>query len=188
MEKLETHILHNGEELRINQKQWNFARFFALSGNASQSRLKAQYTDLDDAQRNSVEAYKLFQNPRVQKAYEHHKVMIGRKIDISENRILAEIAAIGFGNLRDAVKDGRFMDIEEMSEATQRAIKKIKVRRLVKKHGEEPEEILEIEMHPKQPALETIMKLKGMKQDNKNQPISVTVNIDGQSEKKLLNL
>lgn len=181
MKKLEHHKLFNGEILKINAMQWEFARLFALTGNATQSRLKANYVDYNSG-KNSEEAYKLLQKELVQRAYEHHKHILGRKIDISENRILAEVAAIGFGNLRDTVKGGRLLGLEEMPEATQRAIKKIQVRRLVHRKDEEPEEIVSIEMHPKLPALETIMKLKGMTEENKNQPINVTVNIEGQAE------
>lgn len=182
MVKYEKHTLHDGTVLKISNQQWNFARYFALSGNATKARLKAKYKDNKNT--NKVEAYKLLQNPTIQEAYEHHKVLLSRKIDISENRLIAETAAIGLSNPKDVMRGAEFIPLEEMPEATQRAIKKVTT-----KDGE----IIAIEFHPKLPALQTIMELKGMKETKNNQPIQVTVNIDGQAkplqiEQKKVNL
>ena len=180
MVKQENHILFNGTKIRLNASQWKFAKIFALTDNATQSRLKAGYTDHSNKnkKRNAIEAYKLLQSEVVQQAYEHHKYLFSQKLDISVNRVIAEIAAIGFSNKADTQEKGKWLELHEMKEQTQRAIKRI--------HTDKDGEVIDIEMYPKMPALATIMEIKGMTEKNTNQPILVTVNIQGQADIKKL--
>lgn len=173
--------LDNGKSISI-AKTWNeFARLFALTGNASKSRIDAGFKANKNTDINAKHAYNLLQRPVVQQAYEYHKRRIARKIDISENRILAEMASIGFSNIANMFSNGNLKSIEEADEATQRSIKSIKIRRYVNKQGKDSDEmeVIAIETHPKLPALNKIAEIKEMTKPESNQAINVTVNIDG---------
>ncbi len=177
--------LEDGTILKILESWNKFARNFALTGNAAKSRIDAGYTSNKNKSIDAIHAYKLFQKKEVQTAYEFHKRQLAKKIDISENRILAEMAAIGFSNLANMFKDGSIKDIEDADKATQRSIKSIKIKRYMAREGSKAQdhEVIAVEMHPKLPALKEIAEIKGMNQAEKNRPISVTVNIDGKEAK-----
>jgi len=178
--------LEDGTILKIIESWNKFARIFALTGNASKSRIDAGYTPHKNAKINATHAYQLFQKKEVQIAYEFHKRQLAKKIDISENRILAEIAAIGFSNLANMFEGGTLKDIEEADKPTQRSIKSIKIKRYFShdKEKQPDHEVIAVEMHPKLPALKELAEIKGMNQTEQNRPINVTVNIDGKEAKK----
>lgn len=184
-----TITLPDGEKLKLSKQRAEFARLFAVTGDATNSRLQAGYADHGA---NRQEAYRLLQDAKIQQAIEHYKAAAAKKLDISENRILAEMAAMGFSNVANLFNDqGGHKRIADMDIATQRAIKKIKTRRYMESTGPEPEdmeevEITEIEMHPKLPALQKIAEIKGMtapKDAEQHRPVNVNVNISGKGVK-----
>lgn len=179
----------DGSELKLSKQQADFARLFAVSGDATNSRLQAGYSD---HKANINEAYKLLQNPKIQQAVEHYKSEASKKMDISENRILAEMASMGFSNVAKLFNEnGGHKRIQDMDKATQRAIKKVKTRRYLERTGPDDEdmeevEIMEIEMHNKLPALQKIAEIKGMtapKDADQHRPVNVNVNITGKGVK-----
>ena len=89
-----------------------------------------------------------------------------QKIDISENRILAEIASIAFSNIADLESEHvGFAGFKTLKPATQRAIQSVKSKRYLERTvegGFEEVEIIEIKMHPKMPGLEKICEIKGI--------------------------
>lgn len=180
-----TITLRDGKEIKLAKKRAEFARLYALTGDATNSRLQAGYAS---HKANRQEAYKLLQEPNIQLAVEHYKAEAAKKLDISENRILAEMAAIGFSNIANLANMTCLSDIQNADVATQRAIKSMKTRRYLEGRGDDAVEveIISIEMHPKLPALQKIAEIKGMaKPDDKNQhrPVNVNVNISGKSVK-----
>lgn len=179
----------DGTVLKLSKQQAEFARLFAVSGDATNSRLQAGYAD---HKANVNEAYKLLQNVKVQQAVEHYKAQAAKKLDISENRILAEMAAMGFSNVANLFNEhGGHKRLQDMDKATQRAIKKVKTRRYLERTGPDDEdmeevEIMEIEMHNKLPALQKIAEIKGMtapKDAEQHRPVNVNVNINGEGVK-----
>lgn len=185
-----TLTLLDGKTVRLSKMQADFARLFAVTGDATNSRLEADYADNPSS--NRQEAYKLLLNPKIQLAVDHYRAEASKKLDISENRILAEMAAMGFSNVARLFNEqGGHKRIDQMDMATQRAIKKVKTRRYMEKNGPDPEdmeevEITEIEMHAKLPALQRIAEIKGMaapKDAEKHRPVNVNVNINGKGVK-----
>ena len=169
-----------GEQISLTKKQNEFARQVALTGELTQSRLKAGYANVST---NKQAAYNLAENPKIQKAIEYYKQQVAEKLDISENRILAEFAACGFSNAADLFDDeGRMTHPKHAPPHVQRAIAQVDVKRYVEGKDEEAQEveILKIKMHPKLPALEKIAELKGMtapKDPGQNRPVNVNIAI-----------
>ncbi|WP_333609341.1 terminase small subunit [Arsukibacterium sp.] len=167
-----------------------FARSFALHGDATRARSEAGYAETKYARQ---EAWKLLLNQTTQKAYEHYRAKAAEKLDISENRILAEMAAMGFSNLAGYYAAGtQLKPLDELTPAQQRAIQKIKTKRYLERTGAGPEdfeevEIMQIELHPKLPALKMIAEIKGMsapKDADKQRPVNVHVHVTGNAEVK----
>lgn len=136
-------------------------------------------------------AIELFKKPHIAACLEQVREKQAAKLDISENRILAEMAAIGFSNAANLFDEhGRAKRINDMDIPTQRAIKSVKVKRYIERTGSgdddyEEVEIQTIELHPKLPALQKIAEIKGMcapKDDGKHRPVNVNVNITGGSK------
>lgn len=183
-----TLTLPDGEILKLSKQQDMFARRFALHGDATKAREEAEYAETKYAKQ---EAWKLLQNKTIQKAYEYYRAKAAAKLDISENRILAEMAALGFSNLANYYDDNnKPKDINKLPPAAQRAIQKIKTKRYVERTGPGPEdyeevEIMQIELHPKLPALVRIAEIKGMsapKDAEKQRPVTVNVHVTGNAE------
>ena len=186
----QTITLQDGSELRLSKMQAEYARLYAVTGDATNSRLEAGYANNPSG--NRQEAYKLLLNPKIQQAIEHYKALAAKKMDISENRILAEMAAMGFSNVANLFNEqGGHKRLDQMDVATQRAIKKVKTRRYMERTGPSVEdmeevEITEIELHPKLPALQKIAEIKGMtapKDAEQHRPVNVNVNISGKGVK-----
>ena len=97
----------------------------------------------------------MLRNVEVQSRIGELKKKKAEKINISENRILEEIAAIAFSDVGELEGEyGGFIGLKHLKPATRRAIRSIKYKRFIEdgKAGE----IISIEFHPKLPALEKI--------------------------------
>jgi phage terminase small subunit len=177
--------LPDGGEIKLTKKRAEFARFYALTHDAKNSRLKAGFANTPS--NNKQEGWKLLQYPEVQDAVEYYEAQLAKKLDISENRILAEIAAIAFSNLADCEDEhGNTIDLAKLESHTQRAIKSKTSKRYLEGMGDEAVEveIQKIEMHPKLAALKLLTEIKGMKAEkdkNAQRPVNVNVNVSGKS-------
>ena len=167
-----------GVEVTITDRQEKFARLYASTGNAAKSRIEAGYKP-GNSSRNAVEAYKLMQNPDIAAVHEHYQHEISKKIDINENRILAEIASIAFCNIANMFEGGKIKDISDVPVSVQRAVKSIKVH--VPQGKDVTHSVVNIEMHDKLKALQQIAEIKGINK-TQQQDINVTVNIDGKEK------
>lgn len=136
------------------------------------------------------QAITLFNKPHVAACLQHARQVQAQKLDISENRILAEMAAIGFSNAANLFNEhGAPKNIADMDVPTQRAIKKVVTKRYIERTGTgdddyEEVEVQMIELHPKLPALQKIAEIKGMcapKDTEKHRPVNVNVNVTGKS-------
>jgi len=176
---------HNNVQFEMTQSQADFARYYAATGKASESRLRAGYKDSDKPNHNESMAYQLLRTEGVLKGVEYFRHELSKKIDISENRILAEMATMAFSNVGDLFnKHGEMINIKSLSIPTQRAIKGVTVKSHWEGKGEDAQEvtIVKVDMHPKLQALERLAEIKGMKtvDSQATRPIEVNININGQ--------
>lgn len=107
-------------------------------------------------------------------------------LDISDARVIAEIAAIAFSDVGQLEgDDGNFMGLKKLDAATRRAVKSVKYKRVVEGKGEDVtvSQITEIEMHPKLAALNKICEIKGITAPPVQQrPVEVNINITGNAD------
>jgi hypothetical protein len=170
---------------KLTQKRETFARLYVEYGDASKAYREAfpssrQWKDSAVWKR----ASEMLKNGEVQGRIEELKKRRAQKLDISENRVLAEIAAIAFQDIGEIEgESGGFAGLKSLMPATRRAIQSVRYKRYLerKPDGEfEAVEITEIKMHPKLPALEKICEIKGITAPPKqDRPVNVTVNVTG---------
>lgn len=178
------------QSFQLTQKQQMAVDHYRIHGDKSAAYRSAY--NCAKMKNNTIhrKALELFRHPKVAACLRLIRQAQSAKLDISENRILAEMAAIGFSNAANLFDEhGCPKNIADMDIPTQRAIKKVTTKRYIERTGAgdndyEEVEIQTIELHPKLPALQKIAEIKGMTApDDKNlqRPVEVTVNIDGKS-------
>ncbi len=114
-----------GKPFKIDPKHDSFARHYAMSNNQTKSYLHA-YGETRGA---TQSAAALMKRKPVILAIEYYRIKLSQALDISEARILAELAAIGFARPTDALDEyGDVLNPGDMSEATKRAISEYKVK------------------------------------------------------------
>jgi len=169
---------------KLTQKRETFARLYVEYGDASKAYREA-FPSSQGWKPESVhrKAHELLKDVKVLARIEELKKRRAQKLDISENRILAEIAAIAFSDVGELEDDqGGFKGLKSLNAATRRAVKSVKFKRYVEGKGEEAQlvEITHVEMHPKLQALEKICEIKGITAPPKqDRPVNVTVNVTG---------
>lgn len=171
----------------LTHKRETFARLYVDHGDASKAfreAFPASMTWKDNVV--WVKASELLKDGKVSVRIAELRQKRSQKLDISENRVLAEIAAIAFSDVGELENDhGGFKGLKSLSAATRRAVKSVKIKRYVEGKGEESRlvEITHVEMHPKLQALEKICEIKGItapKGTEKN--VTVTVNVNGNAD------
>lgn len=169
---------------KLTQKRESFARLYVEYGDASKAYREAFPSSHMWKDKTVWEAAsRLIKDSKVLARIEELKKSRAQKLDISENRILAEIAAIAFSDVGELEgEQGGFKGLKSLSAATRRAVKSVKFKRYVEGKGEEAKlvEITHVEMHPKLPALEKICEIKGITAPPKqDRPVNVNVNVTG---------
>lgn len=156
-----------------------FVRCYAKYNNITYAALEAGYAH-NTARRTGKQ---LLERVDVQLKLEIERKRLRGILDVSDKRVVAEIAAIGFGNICEVFNDdGSLKPINELSEASQRAIKtlKVKVTEEITESSERiTQQIVTIEMHPKLPALQQLVAIKGLGDGEKNKEVKVKVDIKG---------
>lgn len=156
----------------LTPQRLRFAREIALHGDRLRAASSGGISTATTKSGLTSAANRLLSLDAVQDEIEKQRKLINSALNISDKRILAELASVGFGNICDIFDSkGGMKNIAELSEHTQRAIKSVRV-----KIGAAGDEIVSIEMHPKLPALQQLVSIKGMA-DNKKQDIKIKVEL-----------
>jgi hypothetical protein len=174
-------------QLSLTHKRETFARLFVQYGDASKAYREAFPSSIKWLDKTVWEAAsRILKNSKVLARIDELKKKRALKLDISENRIIAEIAAIAFSDVGQLEgDDGGFKGLKALDPATRRAIKSVKYKRYLEGKGEGAQlvEVTSIEMHPKLPALEKICEIKGIIAPPKQErPVEVTINVTGNAD------
>lgn len=173
-------------------KEAALAKAYALHDNLTAAYREAGYSQIENQNGNHNNARQILARPHVWAEYEHWKSVFAARMDISDNRILAEMAAIGFVNPASVIgADGRMMNLEDMPESVARSIKKVTVKRRVISHNTSSpseditetevlaEEMVQVEFHDKIKALTWVAEINGMKPQDAPPVIHVEVDVLG---------
>ena len=109
----------------LTQKQKLFVEHYLVDLNATQAAIKAGYS-----KRSAMElGYQLLQKPSVSSAIQNAMQERSRRTQITQDRVLEELAAIGFSNIYDAINIERgkleYKSIDALPADLQKAIVEI---------------------------------------------------------------
>lgn len=168
----------------LTHKREAFARLYVEHGDASKAYREAFPSSqkwADDAVWQN--ASKLLKDTKVLPRVEELRKKRALLLDISDARVIAEIAAIAFSDIGQLEgDDGNFRGLRQLDAATRRAVKSVKYKRVIEGKGKDVQvsQITEIEMHPKLQALNKICEIKGITAPPAQQrPVEVNINITG---------
>ena len=146
----------------LNEKQATFVQEYLIDLNATQAAIRAGYSPRTAEQ----QGMRLLRDARVKEAVQKAMQERNQRVEISQDRILEELARIAFGDLRDAVTWGpsgvSLKDSAELTEDQAAAISE--VGETVTKEGGSTR----IKRHDKVKAIELLMRHKGMLNDKLN--------------------
>ncbi|MCR4300613.1 MAG: terminase small subunit [Sulfuricaulis sp.] len=149
----------------LNPRQQRFVDEYLKDLNATQAAIRAGYSEATANQQGP----RLLVHVGVQSAIAAGQRALSEQAGVTVERIIRELAAIAFANLRDVVTwDGDALYLKpsaELDTASASAIKKVKQTRTItrgKNDFEQEREQREVELHDKQRALELLGRHFGM--------------------------
>ena len=146
----------------LAEKQATFVQEYLIDLNATQAAIRAGYSP-GSAARYAIE---LLNKTHVAEAIKKAMQERNQRVEISQDRILEELARIAFGDLRDSVTWGKEgVKLKESAELTEDQAAAIsEVGETVTKEGGSTR----IKRHDKVKAIELLMRHKGMLNDKLN--------------------
>lgn len=160
---IEAAILSNSEYTELVEsmapKRVRFAHAYIVNLNATQACKDAGFNYKTD-QTFGVEAHRMLKKPKIKRLIAHLKALQARRLGITADRILDEIAKVAFANPIDCFRQGAngsyvLKDIDEMP--VPEAIAALKITELTVK-GEKIGDLQEVKMADKRAYLELLGK------------------------------
>ena len=177
--------LEDGEELTVPSHYVRFARIYALTNKRSKAyrEMFAKEEGETDNQCVASSAFKIAQREDVIKLVEYFRNKFDTALDISESRILAELAACGLYRVTDALdSDGQVLKPDEMPSTIARALQSYKCKSTTDQEGN-PITQTEVVFANKISALKTIAEIKGMGKINESGATTVIINKASMTDK-----
>ncbi len=107
----------------LSEKHEQFCREFLVDGNAAQAYIRTGYEPKGAKQA----AYRLLENPEIQSRIAELNKVVLDKLEVTNERIIAELAKIGFANATDFVNGGNtVLELKHMERDKTAAVSKIK--------------------------------------------------------------
>lgn len=146
----------------LSAKHTTFVKEYLIDLNATQAAIRAGYS----ARTANEQAARLLANVSIQAAIQKDIGARNKRTEISQDRILEELANVAFGDLRDAVEWGENgVTLKNSADLTpEQAAAISEVSETVTKDGGSTK----IKRHDKVKALELLMRHKGMLNDKLN--------------------
>lgn len=93
--------------MSLNEKQRRFVDEYLIDLNATQAATRAGYS----AKTAGSQAFDLLKKPEIQEYMEERRADITRRTEITQDRVLSELAKIGFSDIRKAVNWGSDLQV-----------------------------------------------------------------------------
>lgn len=159
--------------MELTDKQKRFCEEYMIDLNASQSAIRAGYSEDSAKEQGS----RLLTNANIQEYISELKQSKSEELNISQNMVLKELMKVAFGDVKNYFDDnGRLIDINELENQISASIKSVTVQQeKITSDGKSTFEssIKKIESYDKLKALEIINKMLGFyEKDNAQKSIS----------------
>jgi len=169
----------------LNPKQSRFCQEYIIDLNATQAAIRAGYSPKTAQEQSSRLLSKDIIQTEIQKAMCER----GKRTEITQDRVIAELAKLGFHNMMDYISietDGyAYVDLSSLTREQAAAITEITVDEYVEGKGEDAREVkkVKIKLTDKKGPLELLGKHLGMFGDKVD--VTVTINSWDALEKEI---
>lgn len=161
----------------MDAKRARFCREYLVDLNASAAAARAGYSTRNKHSA-AVQGHRLLQRPDVQAELARLSKARAAKVDLSAERVLAELMRFAFADLRQAFDEqGRLRPIHELPEDVARAISGVEVEELFEGRGEERAQIgvlRKVKFWDKPRGLELLAKHLGLLVERHEVKVSLT--------------
>lgn len=164
--------------MKLTLKQENFCNFYIETGNASEAYRRAYAAEkMKDETINRV-AFDLLNNPKIAARIKELQGELKAISDITKERVLEELSAIAFADIRDYVvfngRNIRFKPFKDLTDRQAKAIESIKKG----KNG------IELRLHGKNWTIERICRMLGFDAPQQIEQV-LTTGLEGASSEEL---
>lgn len=143
--------------MSLTPKQQRFVAEYLIDLNASQAAIRAGYSPKTARQQGE----RLLSHADIDAAVSEAQAARAARTGVTQDRVVQELARLGFSDLRGVFRDGRLLPPEEWPDEVARAISAIKV--TTRNVGEgEVEHVAEVKLWSKTEALVTLARHLGM--------------------------
>lgn len=153
---------------KLTAKQARFVEEYCVDWNATQAAIRAGYS----ARTAKQSGYENMQRPEVRAAIEKRMQRLSKKTEITAQRVLEELARLGFSNMLDYVRiteDGEpFVDLSGVSRDQAAAIQEVTVEDYLEGRGDDARTVRRVrfKLAGKEGPLEKLGKYLGLFSDN----------------------
>lgn len=148
---------------KLSEKQKRFVAEYLISFNATQAAIKAGYSAKTAQQQSS----RLLLNVVVQAEIERRQNKTAEKLEITKDRIVDELAKIGFANMQDYMRAGAngdpYLDFSGLTRDQAAALSEVTVEDFTDGRGEDARDVrrVKFKLHDKKGALVDLAKMLG---------------------------
>lgn len=166
----------------VSPQEESLARAYAIHHDAARAYADAGYPQLVDRRTESQAAYRLLQTKRVQERLDYYHELQKARLDIRDDRLMAEVAAISFSDPADFFDaDGKLLGVHQIPRHARAAISSIEVNTTEDLQEDGSTRIktkARIQLWNKLKAIDTAARIKGMYHDpSKDEPPRVIIDM-----------
>lgn len=149
--------------MTLTPKQERFVSEYLLDLNATQAAIRAGYSAKTAAEQGS----RLLTNVKVQEAIAKGQNKTAEKLEITKDRIVEELAKIGFSNMLDYMRAGidgdPYLDFSDLTRDQAAALSEVTVEDFKDGRGEDARDVrrIKFKLHDKKGALVDLAKMLG---------------------------
>ncbi|KAA0686019.1 terminase small subunit [Neorhizobium sp. P12A] len=149
--------------MSLSDKQKRFVAEYLIDLNATQAAIRAGYS----AKTATVQASRLLTNVKVQEELSKQQSKVAERLEITKDRIVDELAKIGFSNMLDYMRAGPdgdpYLDFSRLTRDQAAALSEVTVEDFKDGRGEDARDVrrVKFKLHDKKGALVDLAKMLG---------------------------
>jgi phage terminase small subunit len=147
----------------LSEKQKRFVSEYLIDLNATQAAIRAGYSKKTA----TVQASRLLTNAKVQEELSKQQTKVAERLEITKDRIVDELAKIGFANMLDYMRAGLdgdpYLDFSGLTRDQAAALSEVTVEDFRDGRGEDARDVrrVKFKLHDKKGALVDLAKMLG---------------------------
>jgi phage terminase small subunit len=147
----------------LSEKQKRFVSEYLIDLNATQAAIRAGYSKKTA----TVQASRLLTNAKVQEELSKQQTKVAQRLEVTKDRIVDELAKIGFANMLDYMRAGLdgdpYLDFSGLTRDQAAALSEVTVEDFRDGRGEDARDVrrVKFKLHDKKGALVDLAKMLG---------------------------